>query len=53
MNIHTRKTSGLDLSAPRPWRSLEELASGPAVFQAQEAQARLAPSSEETSNPAA
>jgi PHS family inorganic phosphate transporter-like MFS transporter len=44
----------LTLVLPEPsGRSLEELASGPAVFQAQEARARLAPSSEETSNPAA
>jgi MFS transporter, PHS family, inorganic phosphate transporter len=44
----------LTLVLPEPsGRSLEELASGPAVFQAQEARARLAPSSEETSSPAA
>jgi hypothetical protein len=34
-------------------RSLEELASGPAFFQGQEARTELASSSEETSSPAA
>jgi hypothetical protein len=44
----------LTLVLPEPsGRSLEELASGPAFFQGQEARTELASSSEETSSPAA
>jgi nitrate/nitrite transporter NarK len=44
----------LTLVLPEPsGRSLEELASGPAFIQAQEARTELAPSSGETSSPAA